>query len=98
MEELEEPITLAIIRSLVHARVENLVLLPEEGFYEVEVTALPSQLRESGSPAEFCKKLIVDHLVVCARSTKVPMYENLWYVQFSPWAQIHLNMPKEFLV
>lgn len=86
---------IATIRSLVHNRVENLILLPSEGFYELEVHVTEEQLTLSNDPQGFVNHLIAKHLASCAHNTSVPMGEGLWYVQFSPWARLNLNLPME---
>lgn len=89
---------IAIIRSLVHTPVKGPIILGEDGFFELEVNVDMDEALASGDPQGFVNKEVAQHLAHCARETSVPMYENLWYVQFSPWAQDNLNMPKEFMV
>lgn len=88
-------IHVATIRSLIHNRVKGIVLI-DEGYFELEVH-INLDLAE-GDPAGYCRHEVAKHLAVCAKTTEVPMYENLWLVQFSPWAQKELNMPQAFRI
>lgn len=89
---------IAIIRSLVHAPVLSGLIVGEDGFYELEVNIDMTEAKASGDPQGFVNHQVARHLASCTQRTTVPMGEGLWYVQFSPWAQTHLNMPKEFFV
>lgn len=88
---------IATIRSLVHPRVEGLIIV-DEGFYELEVHVDMKEAETTGDPQGFVNHQVAKHLAVCAQTTKVPMYEKLWFVQFSPFAQVELNMPESFLL
>lgn len=87
---------LATIRSKPHARVHNLIILNDEGFYELEVHMDEEEMKASGDPFGFVKKTISEHLVVCIRVTKLPLNEGLWDVFIGPWAQKEFNLPKGF--
>lgn len=85
----------ATIRSLVHNRVCG-VVIAEEGFFEVEVHVDFSGAK--GDPQGYCNHQVAKHLAVASKFTDIPLYENLWLVQFSPWAVKELNMPTAFRI
>ena len=89
---------IATIRSLVHHKVQGPIIIGDEGFYELEVHLDEEEMKASGDPQGWTNHQVAKHLAACAQRTSVPMNENLWYVQFTPWAQEHLAMPMEFLV
>lgn len=90
------PVHLATIRSKPHARVQNLIILNDEGFYELEVHMDMAEMAASGDPAGFVNKTIAQHLAMCIATTKLPLHEGLWDVFISPWAQKNFNLPKGF--
>lgn len=87
---------IATIRSKPHARVHNLIILNDEGFYELEVHMDEEEMKASGDPFGFVKKTISEHLVVCIRATKLPLNEGLWDVFIGSWAQKEFNLPGGF--
>lgn len=84
---------IAIIRSAVHARVQNLIILNDEGFYELIVDMDLEAAKASGDPPGFFKKTMAEHLAMCVQSTGLPLKENLWDIYFSDFAQKEFNMP-----
>lgn len=87
---------IATIRSKPHARVQNLILLNDDGFYELQVEMDEEQMKASGDPFGFVKKTISEHLAVCVKETKLPLNEGLWDVYISQWAQTNFNLPGGF--
>jgi hypothetical protein len=96
----EEPVNdniihVATIRSLVHRQTKGLAI-GDEGFYELEVHV--DLTKSKGDNLGYIRHMIAQHLAQCAETTNVPMYEGLWLVQFSPWAQKELNVAPSFLI
>lgn len=89
-------IHVATIRSLIHNKVRGAQILEEEGFYELEIHVDFSEAR--GDPPGYCNHQVARHLAIAAKTTDVPLYENLWYIQFTPWAVAELNMPISFRI
>jgi hypothetical protein len=86
---------IATIRSLVHAPVVGGIIVGDDGFYELEVHVNELEIENSRDPQGYVNHQIARHLASCAQRTKVPMGENLWFVQFHPQAQRDFNLPKE---
>lgn len=91
--QADEVIHIATIRSLVHYQVKGPLIIGDEGFYELEVHIPRADIEASGDPQGYTNHQVAKHLAACAQRTSVPMNENLWFVQFSPWAQKYLNLP-----
>lgn len=89
-------IHVATIRSLIHNKVKGARILTEEGFYELEVHVDFSEAK--GDPVGYCNHQVAKHLAIATKSTDVPMYENCWYIQFTPWAVKELHMPISFRI
>lgn len=88
----------ATIESCIHNRTSStLIILPDEGFYEVEVNVDEEEMKESGDPKGFVQRVIAEHLAECVRETKLPFKENLWLVHFTQEAQAAFNFPEGFL-
>lgn len=87
---------IALIRSVPHAKVENL-LITEDGFYELEVHVDMTEALASGSPKEFIKHEIAKHLARCVQDTGLPLKEGLWAVAFTTIAQTQLEFPQGFI-
>ena len=86
---------IATIRSLIHAKVESLIIT-DEGFYELGVNVNMAEARASGDPKGFCNKEIAQHLASCVEATGIPVKEGYWTVEFSQWAQTNLDYPGGF--
>lgn len=89
---------IATIRSLVHHQTKGSLIVGDEGFYELEILITEEEMLRSSDPQGFVNHIVAKHLAACHQRTLIPVGEGLWYVQFSPWAQEHLTMPKEFFV
>lgn len=89
-------IHVATIRSLVHHQVKGPLIIGDEGFWEHEVHVDID--RAGGDVKGYIVAQIGTALVGCAKSTTVPMGEDLWIVQYSPWMQEHLNAGQGFSV
>jgi len=89
---------IAIIRSVPHARVQNLIILNDEGFYELLVDMDLEECKASGDPPGFFKKTMAEHLAMCVKTAGLPLKERLWDVYFTEWAQKEFNMPEGFTI
>lgn len=66
----------------------------EFGVYEVEVWS--NLMYALGDPKGFINHEIAAHLAQCVKTTGLPLGEQLWHVEFTPWAKAHLNYPMGF--
>lgn len=86
------------IESCIHERVnEHLIILPEEGFYNLEVHVEESDLVGETDPKGFVQHIIAQHLAGCVANTKLPLKEGLWLVRFTKEARNAFNFPEGFV-
>lgn len=86
------------IESCIHERVnEHLIILPEDGFYNLEVHVEEEHLATEKDPKGFVQHAIAEHLAGCVASTKLPLKEGLWLVKFTEEAQKAFNFPEGFI-
>lgn len=59
----------------------------DQGYYEQKVEVELLDITTSGSPIEFIKKTVAEHLQVCCASTGIPLGAGFWMVEFNPEAR-----------
>lgn len=85
------------IQSLVVTKYKGPIII-EDGYFELEVLVDMEEATKSGDPKGYVQKEIVAHLMKCKIDTDIPLHEKLWSVEFTLWAQAHLEYPEGFVI
>lgn len=84
-------VQVANIRSLVHRRNQNLVVVDlDEGYWDLDVYADLDKAK--GDVPGYVKMIIAQHIKLCSDKTGIPMGEDHWVIQYSPWTIEELNI------
>lgn len=88
---------IATIQSLVVTKYKGPIIL-EDGYHELEVHVDMELAQASGAPKDYINKEIAGHIMSCVVSTSIPLGEGVWSVEFTQWAQTHLEYGAGFIV
>lgn len=88
---------IATIRSLAMQKMHG-EIIEEEGFFELNVDVDMEEAKASGDPKGFVNKEVATHLGQCVAATKIPLFEGVWSVEFSTFAQTVLEYPEGFVI